>query len=133
MDHNRWHGIGRLARNPEYFPAGRRGQEHCTFTLATNRVVPNEDGPIADFVPCSIWGPEAARLAEQARKGDEIACQGRIRTNFVPQASGDRRFFMEVRVDAVSYGRVALKNLKARPIEDNATRAVQMLTEEFGG
>lgn len=134
MDHNRFNAIGRLVKSPEYFPPGRKGQEHCTFTLAINRVVPNEDGPIADFIPCSLWGDEASRFCETRDKGDEVAILGRIRTNFVPQASGDRKFFWEVRVETVEYGRRALKNLRALPRkEDVATRAVETLTTEFGG
>ena len=132
MDHNRVHLVGRLVRNPEYFPAGRRGQEHCTFSMAINRVVPNEEGPAADYIPCSVWGEEAAAFCERMHKGDEVTCLGRIRTNFVPQADGDRRFFWEVRVDVVDYGRIALKNLRARHIADDTTRAVKKLTEEFG-
>lgn len=132
MDHNRWHGVGRLTRNPEYFSPGRRGQEHCTFSLAINRVVPNEEGPAADFVPCSVWGEEARRFVERVQKGDEVACLGRIRTNFVPQANGDRKFFWEVRVDHVEYGRISLKNLRTKPHTDATTEAVKQLTEEFG-
>ncbi len=133
MDHNRVHLVGRLVRNPEYFPPGRRGQEHCTFSMATNRVVPNEEGPAADYIPCSLWGEEATRFVERVRKGDEVTCFGRIRTNFVPQADGDSRFFWEVRVDTVEYGRISLKNLRSHVEEDNTTRAVKQLTEEFGG
>ena len=132
MDHNRWHGVGRLTRDPEYVPPGRKGPGHCTFSLATNRVVPNEDGPMADYIPCSIWGEEADRLVGRVRKGDEIAIRGRIRTNFVAQADGDRRFFWEVRVDHVAYGRIALKNLRESPAVDDATRAVGILNQEFG-
>ena len=132
MDHNRWHGVGRLVRDPEYFPPGRRGQEHCTFSIAVNRVVPNEEGPTADYLPCSLWGREAANFVEKAHKGDEVAVLGRIRTNFVLQADGARRFFWEVRIDTVHYGRIALKNLQKRHVVDDTTRAVQKLTEEFG-
>jgi len=100
--------------------------------MAINRVVPNEEGPAADYVPCSVWGQEAANFVERVRKGDEVTCLGRIRTNFVPQADGDRRFFWEIRVDTVDYGRIALKNLRARTYADDTTRAVKKLTEEFG-
>ncbi len=134
MDHNRFNAIGRLVKSPEYFPPGRKGPEHCTFTLAINRVVPNEDGPTADFIPCSLWGNEASHFCECRDKGDEVAILGRIRTNFVPQASGNRKFFWEVRVERVEYGRQALKNLQTGPRqEDKATRAVKTLTTEFGG
>jgi single-strand DNA-binding protein len=133
LDHNRVHLVGRLVRNPEYFPPGRRGQEHCTFTLASNRVVPNEDGPIADYIPCSVWGEEARRFVERVQKGDEVTCLGRLRTNFIQQADGSKDFRWEVRVDLVDYGRVALKNLRATHYADATTKAVKKLTSEFGG
>jgi single-strand DNA-binding protein len=133
LDHNRVHFIGRLTRNPEYFSRGRRGEGHCTFTVAINRVVPNEEGPMADYIPCSLWGEEAATFVERAHKGDEVAVRGRIRTNFVVQGDGNRRFFWEARIDVVDYGRISLKNLQPQPAEDATIRAVQTLTEEFGG
>lgn len=134
LDHNRVHLIGRLVKEPKYLPAGRKGQEHCVFSLAVNRVVPNEAGPIADYIPCSLWGAEAARFVETVHKGDEVCCLGRIRTNFVQQGDGTRNFFWEIRVDTVDYGRMSLKNLQARPREETAaTRAVETLTNEFGG
>lgn len=133
MDHNRFHGLGRLVKAPEFFPPGRKGQPHCTFTLAVNRVVPNEDGPAADYIPCSIWGPEAQRFCELRDKGDEVLILGRIRTNFVQRADGKRDFFWEVRAEDVEYGRKALKNLRAAPRQDAATTAVRQLTDEFGG
>lgn len=133
MDHNRVHLIGRLVKAPQFFPPGRKGQEHCTFSIAVNRVVPNEEGPTADYLPCSLWGPEAERFCEIRDKGDEVGILGRIRTNFVPQASGDKKFFWEIRVEHVEYGRRALKNLRAAPRQETvATQAVRSLNREFG-
>jgi single-strand DNA-binding protein len=133
LDHNRVHLIGRLVKAPQFFPPGRKGQEHCTFSIAVNRVVPNEEGPTADYLPCSLWGPEATRFCETRDKGDEVGILGRIRTNFVPQASGDKKFFWEIRVEHVEYGRRALKNLRAAPRQETvATQAVRSLNREFG-
>ena len=131
MDHNRIHLIGRLTKNPEFHAAGKRGEPHCTFTLAVNRVVPNEQGPQADYLPCSLWGEEAGRFVESRAKGDEVGVTGRIRTGHVPQADGSYRFFWEVRVDRVSYGRRSLKNLQ-NPVQENTqTLAVKKLSREF--
>jgi len=133
LDHNRVHLIGRLVKAPQFFPPGRKGHEHCTFSIAVNRVVPNEEGPTADYLPCSLWGPEAVRFCEIRDKGDEVGILGRIRTNFVPQASGDKKFFWEIRVEHVEYGRRALKNLRAAPRQETvATQAVRSLNREFG-
>lgn len=132
MDHNRCHLVGRLAKDPQYVPAGLKGNDHCTFTLAINRVVPTEAGPEADYILCSLWGEEARRFVESRAKGDEVGVLGRIRTGFVQQANGSRRFFWEVRVEEVQFGRRSLKNLQPRPREDQATKAVGRLTMEFG-
>ena len=133
MDHNRVHLIGRLTNAPKLIPAGRRGPEHCTGTLAINRVVPNQAGGAADHIPFSIWGPEARNFIARRQKGDECCLLGRIRTNFVPQADQTQKFFWEVRIDIVQYGRQALRNLNAPPREETlATRAVATLTAEFG-
>lgn len=131
MDHNRVHLIGRLTKNPEFLPSGRRGEPHCTFTLAVNRVVPNEKGPQADYIPCSLWGKEAQVFAEDRAKGDEVGVTGRLRTEHVVQPDGSHRFFWEVRVDQVAYGRKSLKNLQGRPQATPATEAVRLLTQEF--
>lgn len=132
MDHNRFHGVGRLTRDPQYIPAGNKGEDHCTFTLAINRVVPLHDGPVADYVPCSLWGEEARRFIECRAKGDEVGILGRFRTGFVQQGDGSRKIFWEIRVEEVQYGRRSLKNLQPKPKQDSATRAVGQLVTEFG-
>jgi single-stranded DNA-binding protein len=133
LDYNRSGLVGRLVKNPEYFPAGKRGQEHCTFTVVCNRVVPSEKGPEADFILCSLWGPEAREMVERAHKGDELTCIGRIRTAFVAQGDGSRKFFQEVRIDTIRYGAIALKNLRKQQEQDPTVQAVNQLMEEFGG
>jgi len=131
VDHNRCLIVGRLTRDPEYFPAGMRGEEHCTFTIATNRVVPDRNGPKADYIPCSLWGPTARAFVENRAKGDEVGITGRIRANYVQQPGGGSRLFFEVRVEQVRLGRKSLKNLQPKPEETRATQAVGMLQSEF--
>ncbi len=132
MDHNRFHGVGRLVKDPVYFAPGAKGDEHCTFILAINRVVSNEDGPQADFILCSLWGEEARKLMKGRAKGDEVGILGRIHTSLVGQADGSRKFFWEVRVEEVEYGRRSLSNLQPRPRQDKITKAVGALNMEFG-
>ena len=131
MDHNRVQLIGRLTKDPVLVKQGRRGDAHCTFILAANRVVANEKGPKADYIPCSLWGEEALRFVEARAKGDEIGVLGRIRTEHVQQAGGEYRFFWEVRADRIFYGRRSLKNMQLAPVEDDTTRAVEKLSAEF--
>lgn len=132
IDHNRFHAVGRLTRDPRYVAAGHKGEEHCIFTLAINRVVPLHDGPAADYIPCSLWGKETHTFIECRTKGDEVGILGRIRTGLVQQADGQKKFFWEVRVEEVQYGRRSLKNLQPKPKSDFVTKAVGQLTAEFG-
>lgn len=132
MDHNRIHVIGRLTKDPEFVPAGRKGDAHCLFTVAVNRVVSNEQGPQADYIPCTLWGEEAQRFVEKRAKGDTVGILGRIRTSMVKRSDGKADFFWEVRADEVHYGHKSLKNLQPKPAETAATKAVGRLMTEFG-
>ena len=131
MDHNRVHLIGRLTKTPEFFSAGRKGPMHCTFTLAINRVVPNQEGPQADYVPCSLWGDEAQKFIESRDRGDTVGLFGRLRTNHVVQADGSYKFFWEVRVEEVFYGMRSLKNLQPKPEKNELTANLGRLSKEF--
>lgn len=133
MDHNRCHLVGRLARNPQFVPAGRKGDAHCVFTLAINRVVPTAEGPAVDYVPCSLWGEEASRFVELRAVGDEVGVFGRLRTGFIQRGGGRKEHIWEIRVEEVDYGRRSLKNLQPRPKADHATQAVKKLATEFQG
>lgn len=123
--------VGRLTRDPEYHPPGARGQEHCSFTLAVNRVVPDSNGPQADYLPCSLWGPEAKPFFDNRAKGDEVGLTGRLRANRVQEAGGSSRTYFEVRVDEIHKGRRALKNLQPAPKATPTTHAVGRLQSEF--
>jgi len=130
MDHNQWSGIGRLVKAPKFYPAAQ-GKEHCTFTIVCNRVVPNSEGPQADYVPCALWGEEATKFVGLCDKGDTVGVVGRIRTSFVQKPNGTKDFYWEVRVDEVSYGMRSLKNLQPKTAPDAASRAVGKLSKEF--
>lgn len=133
MDHNRCQFVGRLTKNPVFYPKGRKGDEHCTFTLACNRVVPDEEGPKADYIQFALWGSEAQAFVDDRQIGDEVMAFGALRTSMVSLGNGSVDFRWEIRVEEVQLGRKSLKNLAGRPAETKATRAVSRLTKEFGG
>lgn len=132
MDHNKYDAIGRLVRDPQFFPAGNRGHEHCTGTLAINRVVPSSEGPEADYIPFSIWGPESKIFCEGRAKGDTVMIQGRIRTSLVTAPDGKKTSWWEVRVDHFQFGHRSLKNMRPEPVPDETIVAVARLSAEFG-
>jgi single-strand DNA-binding protein len=101
------------------------------FTLAINRVVSDRNGPKADYIPCSLWGPSSHSFVEQRAKGDEVGIIGRLRANYVQQPDGTSRLFFEVRVEEVHLGRRSLKNMQPKPEVTPATQAVGTLQDEF--
>jgi single-strand DNA-binding protein len=125
--------VGRLTKNPVFYPEGRKGDAHCTFTLAVNRVIPDENGPTADYIQCVLWGPLATTFVEDREMGDEVMVFGAIRTSILPLGNGKSEFRWELRVEEVEHGRKSLKNLAGRPTETKATVAVSRLTKEFSG
>lgn len=130
MDANIWVGVGRLTKDPVFFP-GRKGQDYCTFVLAVNRLVANAEGPQTDYLPCSLWGEEAKRFVELRSKGDTIGVRGALRTSRAQRPDGRTEFFFEVRVEEVTYGMRSMKNLSPRPADTAATRSVRQLSKEF--
>lgn len=133
MDYNRSSFVGRLTRDPEYFPAGARGEAHCTFTLAVNRVVSNQDGPGVDYIPCSLWGPRAQVLKKLMGRGDELGISGRLRVNRVQEANDSFRLFFEIRVEEIHEGCKPLRKLGPQPTSTPVTQAVGSLMREFHG
>ena len=131
MDHNRFWGIGRLVKDLQHFEAGRRGEPHCTGILVTNRVVPSENGPEADYIPFSVWGESARTLCRTCALGDTLLISGRIRTNLVSKASGEKGSFWEVRADNAQLIHRSRKNMQPSPKRDSTTNAVDRLSREF--
>jgi len=132
MNHQCYYAVGRLTRPPKLFPVGRRGQEHATFTLAINRVVPNEEGPGTDYINCVIWGPEARNLFNKSTTGDELQIRAKLRTSYVAKGDGDSEYRLEIRVDRIQYGAVALSNMAGPPKQDDTTIAVGSLSKGLG-
>ena len=78
-DLNKWTGIGRLTRDPELAQVGS-GTSLCKFGIALNRkyTVQGEKREEAHFFNCTAWGKQADILAQYARKGKQIAIEGRL-------------------------------------------------------
>lgn len=67
--------IGRLTRDPEmrYTP---NGKSVASFTVAVDRIG-NDKG--ADFIRCSCWEKQAEFIVNYAKKGVQVAVEGRLR------------------------------------------------------
>jgi single-strand DNA-binding protein len=91
--------IGRLTKDLE-LKKTEAGKSYVHFSIAVNRKFKNAKGDYeADFIPCTLWGAQAETLAKYASKGNRIAIDGELRTRTYQDASGARRFSMEILVN----------------------------------
>lgn len=106
--------IGNVGRDPEMrYTQG--GQAVTTFSLATNRRVPGQDGQYHDETEWHnvvAWGKLAEQCNEYLNKGRKVYIEGRIQTrSWDDQQSGQKKYRTEIVANA-------MQMLDQRPRED---------------
>lgn len=78
-DLNRVVLIGRLTKDPELKSVGS-GSTLCKFSIANNRTYTTggERREEVNFFNCTVWGKQAEILSQYARKGKQLAIEGRL-------------------------------------------------------
>lgn len=95
--------IGRLTQDPEmrYTPSGVAVTK---FTLAVNRSFKNAEGEReADFIPVVAWRKLAEVCAENIKKGNRVAVQGRVQVRHYENNEGRKIYVTEVVADQVEF------------------------------
>ena len=71
--------IGRLTKDPELKSVGS-GSTLCKFSIANNRTYTTggERREEVNFFNCTVWGKQAEILSQYARKGKQLAIEGRL-------------------------------------------------------
>lgn len=78
---NKWHGIGRLTRDPEIrYSQGENSTVIARYTLAVERRFKREGEQEADFISCVAFGKNGEFAEKYLHKGMKIAVTGRIQT-----------------------------------------------------
>lgn len=78
---NKWHGIGRLTRDPEVrYSQGESATAIARYTLAVDRRFKREGEQEADFINCVAFGKNGEFAEKYLHKGMKIAVTGRIQT-----------------------------------------------------
>ena len=95
--------LGRLAKDPELrYTQG--GTAVANFTLAVNRKYANQDGQReADFINCVAWSKSAEFVANYFKKGQMMACEGRLQVSSYDGNDGQKRWKTEVVVEQVEF------------------------------
>lgn len=89
-------GMGRLTKDPEVRYT-QSGKCVCTFVLAVNREMKNEQGTYdADFVPVVVWGKAAELAGNSLAKGHRVLVEGRLQNRSYEAKDGSKRYIAEI-------------------------------------
>lgn len=89
--------IGRLTADPEeLYTQGERSMCIAKYRLAVQRkVTKNEQHPVADFIPCKVFGKSAEFAIRYFKKGTKIAVSGPIQANSYMNKDGVKVYTWE--------------------------------------
>lgn len=98
--------IGQLTKDSELKYAKGTGTPYLIFTVAVNRL--NKDAG-ADFIPVTVFGNLAEKLAEFYVKGLRVSVVGRLQINNTKSEDGSYKTFVNIIANETR----ALSNKKA--------------------
>jgi single-strand DNA-binding protein len=98
--------IGNLARNPEFVSKGE--MTYTRFCLVGSDYAGKDDEGAAREVVTSVWftafGAMGEALARNARKGDQLIVEARIRANNWLDSNGEKQYDYSFVVDGFRFG-----------------------------
>lgn len=95
--------VGRIVKEPE-LKKTENGKSVTNLTIAIPRPYKNYDGEYeADFVPCILWTGIAENTVEYCGKGDLVGIRGRIQTRVAEINEEEKRQYVEVVAERVTF------------------------------
>lgn len=93
---------GRLTANPE-LKTTTNGIDVCSFTVAVDRPVRNNEEKTTDFINCSAWRQTANFISKFFTKGKLIGIEGSLQVKKYQNKNGENHTFYEVLVDKAHF------------------------------
>lgn len=86
--------VGRITKDAELtYIASANGLAKLTFTVAVDRAFQKDkNNKKADFIPCTIMGARAEKLAPHVTKGKQVAIQGELHIENIKKDDGWRTY-----------------------------------------
>jgi len=120
--------VGNLADNPEL--VARNDRSYTRFCLMGNDYAGKDEGGIAREVTTSLWfvafGATGEALARNARKGDQLVVEARVRANNWTDKQGEKQYDHSFIVAGFRFGapgKIKREELDARREQENARTA----------
>lgn len=107
MSMNKFMVTGRLTADPELRFTQDGSTAVVNFILANNWYTKNPEGKTeqkVQFIPFSVFGPTAERLASYKRKGDWIEVEGHIVMKTIQKEDGSTLQYTNLVAQSVFYG-----------------------------
>lgn len=96
--------VGRIVKDAELtYIANANGLAKLTFTVAIDRSYQKDkNNKKTDFIPCTIMGSRAEKLAPHVTKGKQVAIQGELHIENVKK-SDDWKTYVDVNVNIFEF------------------------------
>ena len=124
--------VGNLAGNPEF--VAKDDRSYTRFCLVGNDYAGKDEGGTAREVTTSIWfvafGAMGEALARNARKGDQLFVEARVRANNWTDKQGEKKYDHSFIVDGFRFGapgKVKREELDGRREQESARAAAAEL------
>lgn len=88
---------GNLCADPE-LRATQGGKQVASFTVAIN-----EGKDKTEFINCVAWDKTAELISQYCKKGDRMACTGRLQTRSYETQDGQKKYITEVVVNSFDF------------------------------
>jgi single-strand DNA-binding protein len=115
--------VGNLARNPDFI--AKNDMSYARFCLVGNDYAGKDEGGEAREVTTSLWfvafGAMGEALARNARKGDQLVVQARVRANNWTDKQGEKQYDHSFVVEGFRFGapgKIKREELDGRRDED---------------
>lgn len=93
---------GRLTADPE-MKQTQSGVAVCSFSMAVNRKVKQDNAPQADFFNVTAWRGTGEFVSKYFRKGSSIFVVGTIQNRSWTDTNGQKRLVTDIIADEVSF------------------------------
>ena len=98
---NRWVGVGRLVKAPNFRFAPEKGIAVCDFTIAIKKPLKGENK--ADFIKVVTFGRLADTCNSYLDKGRRVGVEGHISTGDYMDQSGRKVYTWNIIADTVEF------------------------------
>lgn len=105
--------VGRIIKEPE-LKKTENGTKVSNITLAVPRCFKNSEGQYdTDYISCVLWKGVAESTVEYCKKGDLVGIKGRIQTRLAETEDENKRQYVEVVAEKVTFLSSGKKNKEA--------------------